>query len=421
MRGIVVFVAFIACVAHLAGAFVVSPRAAGLSRAGPSRSSTVSSSSPSFRPATFCRGSRRGLSSHRRGSLSTVCASGDDSDGVAAKSAFASKIPNWEEIRWRMPLNKRREVPRAAVVFTRDEAGSCHMCQAVWLALLEKGIQFREVLAGEERDGDFPCIEEEESEGDLPPPKEARVCGWMDCLMHMEEKYPQVPLLPSDEDQKARAMELIDNASDVVLAPDFLLSATGSTSKMLEGRDALLQAMTSLEGLLEESSRGSGEGAGEGGDFLLGSAFSLVDCVYLPIVERHAALLPAMHPGFSIVGNTTSLPLVNAWLTAASTRVPGYAGRAGGDSVTHLAELAEVDEAFGMALQDAIVSDDWRLALKEDVPSSWINYNRRYPTSGKTPKIEGAWSVLEARGRLTAKIAGAVQEVSNGQVCVTSR
>lgn len=276
----------------------------------------------------------RGPSSDRRigrGAAIGIIRISSAAEGGSKEAPFASKIPEWGDIRARLPLNKRREVPPAAVVFRRDESGSCPLCQRVWLALLEKGVQFREEFTGE----GIPSIKGEGGE---------IISGWMECLTHLEHRYPEVPLLPTDAGERRRALDLIKGADAMLLSPDFLLDAQGSTAVMLVARDRLLCAISNLESTLCDAIRGAE------GDFLLGGAFSLVDCVFITSVERHAALLPAVHPGSAIRGNA-SLPLVNAWLDAVATRVPGYAGRAGGDAITHLAKVADAGERYSNALQ----------------------------------------------------------------------
>ena len=134
----------------------------------------------------------------------------------------------------RLPLNKRRTLttkPKTAepaspsasaaaayvgagseidmeIILRKDAEGMNPGCRRVLFALLEKGVQFQEVSTGSADEAALPEL----VLGD------ELVCGWEKCLLALENAVLQVPLLPPDAGERARALELMQDAQ--ALLPD---------------------------------------------------------------------------------------------------------------------------------------------------------------------------------------------------------
>jgi len=110
------------------------------------------------------------------------------------------------------------------------------------------------------------------------------------------------------------------------------------------------------------------------------------------------ALRPAQNPMF---------PALILWYAAMDQRVASYRGRVKGDAFSAARQLARDDAALSdVALESAariLVQDSWKDAMAEDTPASWYMFTERFPSVAKTPKLEAAAYLYNARDALRAE------------------
>ena len=334
-------------------------------------------------------------------------------------SNSASAVPSWEDLHAKLPLNKRRflekgldedkdEPPLTAaaaaaaayvgagtsvnmdIILRSDEKGLSPGCRRVKLALLEKGVDFKE-LAG--------------SDEEVPVPElvlgDELVTGWEACLLRLEEAVLRVPLLPSDPSERSRAVEVMRQVAAVV--PDSDVRRPWGSKQ----RQTTVERLQELESLLAASC----------GDFVLGNTFSLVDIALFPALEacdaQAAILVPALRPS-----ENPSFPALQKWYSAMDSRVASYRSRVKGDVFSTARALASEEPAMSaVALEGAnkaLGAESWKEVLCDEVPAVWNMYAERFPQVATTPKMEAAAYLYTARQALGDDARAAVPECVNG-------
>lgn len=317
----------------------------------------------------------------------------------------------------RLPLNKRRTLttkPKTAepaspsasaaaayvgagseidmeIILRKDAEGMNPGCRRVLFALLEKGVQFQEVSTGSADEAALPEL----VLGD------ELVCGWEKCLLALENAVLQVPLLPPDAGERARALELMQDAQ--ALLPDAGVSSMWGAKQRQETMEKL-QAMETLLSTHE-------------GVFALGNTFSLVDVALFPALEmcdaQASILVPALRPS-----QDPAFPALQQWFSAMDSRIASYRSRVKGDTFSAAQHLAKKDPALSaVALEGSkriLVEDSWKDAVAEPIPAAWNAFSERFPSVAKTPRQEAAAYLYDAREALWRETASSVPECVKG-------
>ncbi len=127
-------------------------------------------------------------------------------------------------------------------------------------------------------------------------------------LQTLEDRFPDaVPLLPLASDPKAQAVPALLRLERELFSA-WLRWLTGST--LTNERQKL--NFEAVLGRVEEALGASG------GPYFLGAAFSLIDCIFVPFMERMAASL-CFYKGFRMRGSP-QFPHVERWFSAMETR-----------------------------------------------------------------------------------------------------
>jgi glutathione S-transferase len=125
---------------------------------------------------------------------------------------------------------------------------------------------------------------------------------------HQEDRFPDaVPLLPLAADPKAAAVPALLRLERELFSA-WLRWLTGST---VTNERQKLNFEATL-GRVEEAL------AAAGGPYFLGEFFSVIDCIFVPFMERMAASL-CFYKGFRLRGNP-QFPNVERWFSAMETR-----------------------------------------------------------------------------------------------------
>uniref|UniRef100_A0A7S3XUT5 GST N-terminal domain-containing protein n=1 Tax=Heterosigma akashiwo TaxID=2829 RepID=A0A7S3XUT5_HETAK len=236
----------------------------------------------------------------------------------------AGALQSWESLQQLLPGT---ENPQPEVILYRDTNGWCPFCERVWVQLTEKGIPFQEELIN--------LYNKPEWYKEMVPTAQTPAIKYvstgevlwesMDIMMDLEQKYgDRRPMLPAEGTP-------LREAADRLMAhcPAFLNASLGvvysrDPTSFDEKVETFKAALTELDAKL-----GGAEGAGtEEGPFFLGAEFSVVDAMYVPMLERYAVQIP-ITAGIQVRCNP-DLPNLNAWYDAMDG-VPTYAGRVKGD------------------------------------------------------------------------------------------
>lgn len=198
------------------------------------------------------------------------------------------------------------------VLLYRDTNSWCPFCERVWFALEEKEIPFETEFIDLSNKPKWytdlvptTLVPAAKIEGEL-------VYESKDILLALEERFPETPLLPADAEENAIARQLVEDAETngfKEAAYKFLREAADP-----DDLDTLKQ---SFEAKLDELEQALSKYPGP---YFLG-AFSLVDIMYSPHLDRLAANLP-VYRGYHIKGNPR-YPNLNAWFAALNER-PAY-------------------------------------------------------------------------------------------------
>lgn len=217
-------------------------------------------------------------------------------------------------------LHKLPPGTQPPVLLYRDTNSWCPFCERVWFALEEKGIPFETEFIDLSNKPKWytdrvptTLVPAAKIEGEL-------VYESKDILLALEERFPEIPLLPADPEEnastypcsRATARQLIEDAEASgfkEIAYKFLREAADP--------DELVTLQQSFEAKLDELEQALSKYPG----FYFLSTFSLVDIMYSPHLDRLAANLP-VYRGYSIKDNPR-FPNLNAWFSALNER-PAY-------------------------------------------------------------------------------------------------
>jgi glutathione S-transferase len=152
----------------------------------------------------------------------------------------------------------------------------------VKLALLEKGVAFEEIAARPSQDADYlACC----PTGKVPwfEVDEGRFCESQAALEYLEERYPEVPLLPADPFERAKVRELIQ-----IVEQDIELVARRALPHVMWGASL-------ADGVKDEIARGMDRGMASLGrvvryaPWAAGDQFTMADCAlasHIPLITR---------------------------------------------------------------------------------------------------------------------------------------
>lgn len=201
----------------------------------------------------------------------------------------------------------------APVLLYRDSNSWCPFCERVWFALEEKGIPFTTEFINL---SDKPKWYTDLVPTTLVPA--AKIEGELvyeskDILLALEKRFPEVPLLPTDPEERAIADRWIEESETNGfrdLAYQLLRNAPEDPQELEDLRAKFEAQLDALEADLGKYPS----------PFFL-SEFSIVDILYSPHLDRLAANLP-VYRGYQIKGNPR-FPRLNAWFEAIAQR-PAY-------------------------------------------------------------------------------------------------
>ena len=335
---------------------------------------------------------------------------------VLKMSSKAASVPSWDDLYSGLPINKRRAADKKAkdatakqplspaaaaaaayvgagasvavdIILSRDAEGISPGSRRVLLTLLEKGVEFQEVISA------APAVELVLGDRLLT--------GWESCVLALEETVLQVPLLPVEAERREAALTTMHRALEVV--PDDEARSPWGTKQ----RQTTMAKLQELEELV----------AATDGAFALGDIFSLVDVAIFPFLDacdlQAELLVPALKPS-----SNPAFPALQAWYSAMNARVASYRSRVKGDIFSAARLLAVEDPSLADVASEGaarvLVEDNWKDVMAEDVPPAWNLFSERYLSVSKTPKGEAAAYLYFARDALKVEAGLAVPECVNG-------
>lgn len=207
-------------------------------------------------------------------------------------------------------LHKLPEGATPPVLLYRDTNSWCPFCERVWFALEEKEIPFETEF--------IDLLNKPKWYTDLVPTTlvpAAKIEGELvyeskDILLALEARFSSPSLLPDDPGENTVARQWVEDAETNGLREagyKFLREATSDANE-------LGNFQATFEAKLDELEQALGKYPGP---YFL-SAFSLVDIMYSPHLDRWAANLP-VYRGYRIKENPR-FPRINAWFEALKQR-----------------------------------------------------------------------------------------------------
>ncbi len=207
-------------------------------------------------------------------------------------------------------LSQIREGDKPLVVLYLDTNAWCPFCERVWFVLEEKKIPFDVELIDLNNKpkwytdmvptGLVPAVK---IEGELFYESKT-------ILLELESRFAKIPLLPENPQEKTVASEMIEacEKGDLFQAGFKFISSLSEQNQELEELESDLELnLNEIEKALQKYP----------GDYFLRD-FSLVDLMYIPILQRFSANLPVFR-GYNLRGNE-KYPLLNRWLQAMNNR-----------------------------------------------------------------------------------------------------
>eukprot|EP00802_Teleaulax_amphioxeia_P012585 Tamp_12628.p1 GENE.Tamp_12628~~Tamp_12628.p1 ORF type:complete len:450 (+),score=113.11 Tamp_12628:1-1350(+) len=273
-----------------------------------------------------------------RQTRTSVCGRSSGRARAAPALRMSGPTPTWSDIKQR--LVDLEPAPTAEPVLTlyRDNNGWCPFCERVWVALLVKGVPFKEETLSLQKKpqwyldkvptGLVPAIEFAGSGSEL-------VWESKDILLRLEaEEFAQYKtLLPAGEKQKALA--LLDECDNMTKSMAGVLYGSNATSTELEAKmQAFEGTIDRIEQLLSASKS----------PFFLDSGFSVVDCMLIPVLERLAVQLP-LKTGMAL-RSTQRWPALEGWFAALETEIAPYRDRVMGDPYSWSAAFVTILQMF---------------------------------------------------------------------------
>lgn len=268
-----------------------------------------------------------------------------------------------------VPTQRMTKAPSKPVLLWRDTNAWCPFCERVWMALLEKNIEFEVMFISLYNK---PEWFEEVVPTKLVPAVSIRgrvVWESADILKALDEEFPERPLFPADA-QLAEQGAKLSAASDELSAAGykFLLGREGGfgagsadESRVPEFQAEFEQHLAVAEAALAQHS--------DKGPFFLGE-FSHVDLMFMPSLERFAANMPRAR-GFRLKDNP-DYPHLSAWFDAMDAR-PAYQQVKSDDMTHHL--VSEKIMQFSKPPHVAPLDDFTQRARRE--AAAKLNINRK--------------------------------------------
>lgn len=235
-------------------------------------------------------------------------------------------------------LGPEPAAPPPMLTLYRDNNGWCPFCERVWVALMAKGIPFEERTLSLQKKPDWYL--EKVPTGLVPAIEfcDSNEVVWesKDILLRLEDdsRFSSFKsLLPAAETD--RATMLLNETDQMTKSIAGVLYGSNLTSQELAVKiHGFEESMDKMNTLLSESKSA----------FFLGSGFSVVDCMLVPVLERLAVQLP-LKTGI-VLRDAARWPAVEAWFVGMETEVIPYRERVKGDTYSWSAAFVTILEMF---------------------------------------------------------------------------
>ena len=269
-------------------------------------------------------------------------------DKKREEEAAADAAAAWLELESAVPASSDAAAP--VLTLYRDTNGWCPFCERVWLQLLVKGVPFREELIDLR---DKPEWYKEMVPTTLVPAvkydaDEKVTWESVDVMRELEERFPDSPpLLPPDGTPERAHAEAMMESCSALLSSGVRMSYPNASATDEERAEATRAFETELTKLNDAVAKG-------GGPFMAGKEFSLVDCMYIPMMERWAVQLP-ITTGMTIRGgDSNTYPALTEWFDAIESvdLLPAYAQTVQGDAYSWSALVGTFQRMFSGNMTD---------------------------------------------------------------------
>ena len=303
-------------------------------------------------------------------------------------TSISSTPPSWDELSSDLAALATDEAgdtgeegaPQPLVTLYRDTNGWCPFCERVWLVLRAKGIPYAEEVVSLQKKPDWykalvptALVPAVLFHGEVDGGGDERRIVWESAsvLRALDEAFPNhgPPLMREGEEDFDNAVRMGEDLSMAGFAFAFAgRNATLTEDERDERRSKFMAELDRLDGAISEF----------GGPFRLGSNFTAVDAILVPMLERWRHQLP-------ITANVDILearPGLVKWFEAMDAFEP-YRGRVmgdkyswtatnsmflrffgGGEDKPEISALIERADAAAETLTSAFVED--ALAMEED-------------------------------------------------------
>ena len=287
------------------------------------------------------------------------------------------------------------------VTFYRDQAAWCPYCQKVWLFLEQKQIPYKVEKVPLNAYGDKPVWYSRKVDGGKLPAIEMDGILYtesMDIMTLLEDAFPthtsMIPIKIGSQERQALD-ELLDLEQELQRAWFSLVFYPVKD-------DALIKANQTLLETLEKMNRALGDS--DGPWFLGGTDPSLVDILFIPMVER---MIPSVlyWKGFHLMLATAELTYFHKWLSAWEKQPQYLASRS--DYYTHIMAIPSqngpgymIPAAKVIANQLSGLSGAWTLPLNLNNNTLTFFPDRNPNNESYTPRHEAAYKVIENHERI---------------------
>ena len=248
----------------------------------------------------------------------------------------------WAEVEAAVPAMETSAAP--VLTLYRDTNGWCPFCERVWLQLSIKGIPFREELIDLR---DKPDWYTEMVPTKLVPAikydSDGLVAWESEVLMRqIEERFPDTPPMLPEEGTAANATadHMMKRCGEVLMAGVRVSypNASATDAERAAQQVKFEEELTALDA----------EVAANGGPYLAGEAVSVVDAMYMPMMERWAVQLP-LTTGIHLRPDgdaSAKYPALARWLDTMETEVPAYRDVVKGDAYSWSALVGTFQRMF---------------------------------------------------------------------------
>lgn len=247
------------------------------------------------------------------------------------------------------------DIPTPVLTLYRDTNGWCPFCERVWVCMRAKDLPYQERLIQLFNKPEWykemvpttqvPAVLFHEWSGDSSQNFRKLVWESADVMKALDEAFPDTVQLVHDTPEYKAAKDQIDELSKVGFA--FLATARQSSiseddgdTKLLDPEEEqkqkladFLSALDQLDQSLEES----------GGPFRLGSEFSGIDALMVPMLERWRYQLPLKNSPIDILEGR---PFLQKWFEGMEAFAP-YSERVMGDRYSWVATNVMFVQYFG--------------------------------------------------------------------------